>query len=73
MLRLGCVPAMSETETRIHAAVPGPFGRAADKDFGSFGFDGGVTSVAVRVSHAYHEGGSDAVESAQQYSFRAKR
>jgi hypothetical protein len=49
---------------RIHADVQGPFGLAADKDFGSFGFYGGVTNMAVRVSHAYREGGAVAVESA---------
>lgn len=47
---------------RIHADVRGPFGLAADKDFGSFGFYGGVTNVAVRVGHAYLKGGAEAVE-----------
>jgi hypothetical protein len=49
---------------RIHADVRGPFGRVAGDEFGSFGFYGGVTSIAVRVSHAYTGGGSGAVESA---------
>lgn len=49
---------------RIHAEVRGPFGRTADNNFGSFGFYSGVTNVAVRVSHAYDEGGAGAVESA---------
>ena len=49
---------------RIHADVRGPFGHTADNNFGSFGFYSGVTNVAVRVSHAYDEGGPGAVESA---------
>lgn len=49
---------------RIHADVQGPFGHAADADFGSFGFYSGVTNVAVLVGHAHLQGGADALESA---------
>ena len=47
---------------RIHADVMEPNGQGANPDFGIFGFYCGVTNIAVRVEHAYKDGGAQAVE-----------
>lgn len=64
LLERGGPDAVLAALPRIHADVEGPFGHAADDEYGVFGFYSGVTSAAVRVGHAYAEGGAGAVESA---------
>lgn len=54
--------AVMQRLSRIHADVPSDlFTREKDR-FGIFGFYCGVTNMAVRVRHAYEEGGSQRVE-----------
>ena len=48
--------------SRIHADVPSDLFRPEQNRFGTFGFYCGVTSMAVRVRHAYEEGGLEKVE-----------
>jgi hypothetical protein len=56
------VAAVMRELPRIHADVPSDFLKPQVDKFGTFGFYSGVTNMAVRIKHAYEEGGLERVE-----------